>query len=208
MRTTNLRNQLIRLVLLFGTLALAAFLISACNGSSANSSGTSVAGGGSSPTEAYKNLYAAVKSKNVDSIKKQMSKGTLQFAEMVAGQQNKKIEQVLENGFLASTKAPALPPIRDERTNGNMGAVEVWDSQNSRWEDAPFILEDGVWKLAVGNAFQGAWESPGKGQSAREREAANTVSNNMIPAGPNSNANFNGVKPMVPKERPEADAKK
>jgi len=183
-------------------------LISACNGGSANSAGTTVGGGGSSPTEAYKNLYAAVKSKDINAIKKQMSKGSLQFAEMVAGQQNKKIEQVLENGFLASTKSPALPPIRDERINGNMGAVEVWDSQNSRWEDDPFILEDGVWKVAVGNAFQGSWQPPGKGQSIREREATNSVSNTMIPAAPPANANFNGIKPIAPKERPEGNTNK
>ena len=190
-----------------GTLALTAFLINGCKGGSANSSSTS-GGGGSSPTEAYKNLYAAVKSKNIDNIKKQMSKGTLQFAEMAAGQQHKTVDQVLENGFLASTYSPSLPPIRDERIKGNMGAVEVWDSKNSRWEDDPFILEDGAWKLAVGNMFQGSWESPGKGQSFRELEAANAVGNNMIPGASNSNANFNSVKPITPKERPEANAKK
>jgi len=207
MRTTNLRNQFARLFLLACTLTLTAFLINACKGGSANSVSTS-GGGGGSPTEAYKNLFAAVKSKNTADIKKQMSKASLQFAEMAAGQQNKSVDQVLENGFLASTQSPSLPPIRDERVSGNMGAIEVWDSKNSRWEDDPFVLEDGAWKLAVGNMFQGSWKSPGKGQSAREMEAANAAGNNMIPAVPNSNVNFNAIKPIKPKELPQANAKK
>ena len=206
MRTTNLRNQFIRLFLLVFTLVVTAFLINACKGGNANSNSPS--GGGGSPTEAYKNLFAAVKSKNVGDIKKQMSKASLQFAEMAAGQQSKTVDQVLENGFLASTQSPSLPPIRDERISGNMGAIEVWDSKNSRWEDDPFILEDGAWKLAVGNMFQGSWTSPGKGQSLRDMEAANAAGNNMIRAAPNSNVNFNAIKPIRPKELPEANAKK
>ena len=188
------------------TLALTAFLINACKGGSANSGPPT--GGSGSPTEAYKNLFAAVKSKNTGDIKKQMSKATLQFAEMAAGQQKKTIDEVLENGFLSSTQSPSLPPIRDERVSGNMGAVEVWDSKNSRWEDDPFVLEDGGWKLAVGNMFQGSWNSPGKGQSVRDMEAANAAGNNMMPAAPNSNVNFNAIKPIKPKELPEANAKK
>ena len=208
MRTTNLRDQFIRLVLLFGTLALAGFLISACSGSSANGTSTVGAGGGDSPTDAYKNLYTAVKSKNIDNIKKQMSKKTLDFAQSVASRQNSPLEKVFENGFTATTFSPSLPEIRDERVNDNMGAVEVYNSKDSRWEDIPFVKEDGKWKLAVGDLFAGTWNSPGKGRSVREMEASNSASNNMIPAAPNSNANFNGVKPMVPKERPEANAKK
>src|SRR5689334_1458369 len=94
MRTTSLGNQLVRLALLIGALTATASLINACksgtsaNGTAANGSTTdsTTGGGGSSPAEAYKNLCAAVKSKNPDDIKKQMSKSTLQFAQMVAAQ--------------------------------------------------------------------------------------------------------------------------
>ena len=214
MRSTSLRTQFVRLALLFGAVAVTAFFINACksgtsaNGSAANNSavGSTSGGGGSSPTEAYKNLFAAVKSKNSDEIKKQLSKGTLQFAQMVAAQQHKTVDQVVENGFLASTFSPTLPEMRDERINGSNGAVEVFNIKNSQWEDAPFILEDGSWKLAVGNAFQGTWNLPGKPQSAREMEAANAAGKG--PQVANANVNFNAVKPIVPKERPEANVKK
>ena len=72
---------------------------------------------------AYKRLYAAVKAKDSEAIKAAMSKKSLDFAKMAAGQQNKPLEKVLENGFTATTFADSLPQIRDEHVAGDMGAV-------------------------------------------------------------------------------------
>ena len=162
------------------------------------------------PTEAYKALYAAVKSKNTERIKGMMSKKTHAFAEMVAARQNNPIEKVFENGFTATTFAEALPEIRDERVSGEFGAVEVWNAKDKRWEDLGFVYEDGGWKLAIGEMFGGTFKSPGVGRAIKEQEAANAVSNNMIPLTPaNGNANSNSnVKIIVPKERPESNTKK
>jgi hypothetical protein len=77
-----------------------------------------------------------------------------------------------------------------------MGALEVWNSKESKWEDLPFIREESGWKLAVGDIFVGNWKSPGLGRDAKERAAANAVSGNagMINGMSNANlgANFNG----------------
>ncbi len=163
----------------------------------------------SSPTEAYKQLFAAVKSKKTDDIKKMMSKKTQEFAEMVSQRQNTPIEKVFENGFTATTFSETLPEIRDERINAEFGAVEVWNSRDKRWEDLGFVLEDGSWKLAVGEMFAGTFKSPGPGRAIKEAEAANMVSNNMVPAfNVNANANMNSnVKVIVPKERPQANGR-
>ena len=59
-----------------------------------------------------------------------------------------------------------------------MGAVEVWNSRDSKWEDLPFVKEDGMWKLAVGDVFAGSYQSPGMGLDRKEKEAANAVANN------------------------------
>jgi hypothetical protein len=167
-----------------------------------------IAGGGywvltrprpSTPTETYKGLYAAVKGKNTEEIKKWMSKGTIGFAEAVAKQQNKPIESVFENGFTATTFAASMPKMRDERINENMGALEVWNGKDQRWEDLPFIKEEDGWKLAIGDLFGGTYVSPGKGQDAKEREEANKMTNNapQIPQG-----NFNAVNNMKPGKNP------
>ena len=94
-----------------------------------------------------------------------------------------------------------------------MGSVEVWNSKDSRWEDLPFIKEDGSWKLAVGELFAGTFkiEAVGRGRDFREKEAANAQDPNhgLIQGGPpgsnmGTTANAN-IKPIKPK--PEANAK-
>lgn len=172
--------------------------------------GSAVPETGDSPTNAYKKLYAAVKNKNTEEIKANMSKKTQDFAQMAAQRQNVPIEKVFENGFTATTFAEKLPEIRDERINGDFGAVEVWNSKDSRWEDLGFIKEDGSWRLAIGEMFAGTFKSPGKGRDALEKEAANAVSNNLIPLNANISGNFTGkansmsnVEVIKPKERPE-----
>lgn len=172
---------------------------------SQNPSGT-----GDTPSAAYRRLYAAVKSKNTEAIKKEMSKKTQDFAGAAAQRQNTPVEKVFENGFTATTFANSLPEIRDERVNGEMGAVEVWNSKDSRWEDLPFVKEADGWKLAVGDLFAGTFNSPGKGRAAKEQEAANVMSNNMNPANPAGNINSSSVSNttvVVPQAQPNSNAK-
>ena len=159
-----------------------------------------------SPTAAYKRLYAAVKAKNTDAIKKELTEKSIDFGVMFSERSGKTIEQAYENGFTATTFASSLPEIRDERIKGNMGAVEVWNSKDKTWEDLPFIYENGAWKLAVGDIFAGTYEKPSQGRAQREQEAANAAGNstmrevpapdmNSIPAVPsNLNSNTNTVK--------------
>ena len=148
-----------------------------------------------------------MKSKSTDAIKQQMSKQTLDFATAVAQRQNSPVEKVLENGFTATTFSENLPEIRDERVDGPNGAVEVWNSKESKWEDLPFLKEDTGWKLAVGDLFKGTWKSPGKGRAAKEMEAANAMNGGtqprMVPES-NTASNTNAVRKIVPKPMAES----
>ena len=203
----GIRNLIMRSLLFTALLtALLAFML-ACGNTTTGVGGSTTTNG--SPTEAYKQLYAAVKAKNTEQIKAVMSKKTHAFAEMVAARQNDPVEKVFENGFTATTFAESLPEIRDERVSGEFGAVEVWNAKDKRWEDLGFIYEDGAWKLAVGEMFGGTFQSPGKGRAIKEQEAANLMNNNLVPAVPtNGNANGNAnVKVIVPKERPPSNTK-
>jgi len=161
------KNKIIGILLLS-----AAFLSLACTNQAANQTAKS-GEKASTPTEAYKMLFAAVKAKDTEKIKQLMSKSSLGLAEFSGSQQKKPIEKILENGFVATTLADSLTEIRDERIKDNFGAIEVHNPKEKRWEDLPFILEDGGWKLAVGDVFQDKYKSPGKGRAQIEREAAN-----------------------------------
>lgn len=97
-----------------------------------------------SPTEAYKMLYKAVKSKKPDEIKKWISQGTLALSEARANMEKSSVEKIIANGFTETTFSASLPQIRDERINGDFGAIEVWNEKRRLWEDLPFIKEASV----------------------------------------------------------------
>lgn len=169
--------------------------------------GGSLSGGADSPTAAYKKLYEAVKAKDTEAIKAQMTKKTQEFAMMVSQRNNTAPEKVFENGLTATTFAAKLPEIRDERINGDMAAIEVWNERDKLWEDLGFMKEDGAWKLAIGEMWAGTYKSPGMGRDRKEKEAANSMGNNMIRIDPPSNVNVTAVKPIERQEPPAANAK-
>jgi hypothetical protein len=192
-----------RIILLTLLLTIIGLLGFACGGGgSENKADATATAVGGSPTDTYKQLYAAVKSKNIDTIKQQLSKPTLDFATAVSQRQNSPVEKVLENGFTATTFSENLPEIRDERIDGSNGAIEVWNSKESKWEDLPFVKEETGWKLAIGELFKGSWKSPGKGRALREMEAANAINGGSQPrVEPNSNtaSNSRPIQKIVPK---------
>lgn len=148
---------------------------------------------GETPTAAYKRLYAAVKSKDTEAIKVEMTEDTINLASVVSQRNKTPIEKVFENGFTATTFADSLPEIRDERVNCNMGAVEVWNAKDRLWEDLPFVLVNGKWKVAFGELFKDTYRSPGKGRARKEAEAANAARANEPTV--NSNVNTNNPVP-------------
>jgi hypothetical protein len=150
-------------------------------------------GNAQTPSEAYRMLFAAVKSQDSAKIKSMLSEGSMGLAQMASGQQKKPVEEIIKNGFTETTFVDNYPQMRDERVKGNFGAVEVWNETRKQWDDIPFILEGGSWKAAFGDAFANKWQSPGKGQAIIEAEAANANNPNlMIKKMPDANANTNG----------------
>lgn len=133
-------------------------------------------------------LYAAVKAKDMAKVKKMMTKGSLDLAQFNADRQKITLEKSLENGLVAPTLADTIE-MRDERIKDNFGAVEVYNPMDKRWEDLPFMYEDGSWKLAVGNLFSGTFKSPGEGQAEKERKASGGGIP-MMPPSANSSGNL------------------
>jgi hypothetical protein len=174
---------MLRILLLFTLLSVIAVGFACGGGENTNSTAPIVGGGGPSPTEAYKMLFAAVKAKDIDGIKKMLTQKTIEFGAMAAQRNNTPIEKMYENGFTATTFSEKLPEMRDERIKENMGALEVWNAKDRKWEDLPFINEDGGWKLAVGDLFADTYKSPGRGLDALEKEAANKVANAAMTPG-------------------------
>ncbi|MEP6923723.1 MAG: hypothetical protein ABI954_04590 [Pyrinomonadaceae bacterium] len=193
----------IKLGILICTILLAAAFAGCQNTQTAAT--TSAAPAANTPTEAYKNLYAAVKSQKTENIKQNMSTTTQQFAEAMSQMQKKTVEEMYKNGLIESTMSPNLPSMRDERVKDNFGALEV-QNPNGTWQDVPFVKEDGNWKLAVGDLFKNTYVSPGKPAAQAN---ANTQTPQMLPV-PSSNANtMSNVKVMpLPNVKPDPNAQK
>ena len=210
MKKMKFYQKLIVLALLFSFIAFGA----ACQKQSAENTSTDAAPTASptaaapavatvpgmmTPTESYKKLFAAVKNKNNADIKLILSKQTQGFAEAVSGQQKSSVDEVLKNGFTGTTFAEKLPEMRDERIKGNMGALEVYNEKEKKWEDLPFVLEDGGWRLAIGDIFSGSYTSPGKGRAQIEFEASNKTMELQVPNLNGSVTNSNPAnKPAAP----------
>jgi hypothetical protein len=121
-----------------------------------------------SPIATFTRLFNAVKAKDTHGIKNEMSKATMRFAESVAEQKKQNVEQILKNGFYASTITKKLPKMRDERIKDNYASLEVWVTKEQKWEDINFVFENGDWKIAVGDVFAGTFKSPGMSEIVRK----------------------------------------
>lgn len=100
-----------------------------------------------SPTETLKALNEAAKKKDVEGIKRELSKGTLELLEQSAQRQKRTVDELL----LEDQGAPfeELPEMRNEQIEGDTATVEVKNRLTDTYEKVPFVKENGEWKLAL-----------------------------------------------------------
>lgn len=99
-----------------------------------------------SPTETLKAFSKATKSKNAETIKGFLSEGSMKMIEKSAKEQNKTVEQILTEGEDGTNGKE--PVIRNEKINADTATVEVRNEVFGRYDEMPFVKEDGVWKIA------------------------------------------------------------
>ena len=87
----NTKFKFMRSITLLSLSVIIGIIGIACGSQNPPSTGNAT---GDTPTAAYKRLYSAVKSRNTDAIKKEMSKKTQDFAGAAAQRQNTPIEKV------------------------------------------------------------------------------------------------------------------
>lgn len=111
---------------------------------SSNASGT--------PSDAYKAAYAARKNKDIDALKKIMSKDVLEFLTMIGGADEKKkksLDDMLRE--LCDQPQAATAEARNEKIDGDKATVEYLDDEG-QWRPMDFVKEDGAWKLTIDKA--------------------------------------------------------
>jgi hypothetical protein len=126
--------------------------------SEANSHPTSFPQAGS-PTDTIKSYYEAVRMKDVERIKKILSKGTLEMIEAYAKSQNKTIDESMKSGFSDDPDFYETPEMRNEKIQGDKATIEVKNEKTGKWETVPFVKEDDDWKIALDLMFRDAMKA-------------------------------------------------
>ena len=157
-------------------LALAAFIFAACQ-SAANNQPLS-------PTETMRASDDAAKRKDVEAIKKFVSKGTLEALDQSAKEQNTTVDELLKD-FL-DVPAQQLPEIRNEKITGDTATIEIKNNATNDWETMPFVKENGIWKVAY-DKFEEAIRK--RNEEISEMPAGNVpINNGNAPPAKQSNA--------------------
>lgn len=99
------------------------------------------------PAATLKALSEASQKKDIEGIKRYLSKGTLDRLEEGAKEQKKTADELLreENG----APFPKVPELGKEEISGDTATLEVKNTETNEFEKLPFVKEDGMWKVAI-----------------------------------------------------------
>lgn len=97
----------------------------------------------STPTEVYKFAHKARKNKDMEGLKKVMSKEALEFFAIFSD------DGSLDQGLMKMTETPqaATDESRNEKISGDTATLEYPDAQG-KWKTIDFVRENGEWKLS------------------------------------------------------------
>ncbi len=111
--------------------------------------------GSSSPTATFKTFYEAQKKKDVEGMKKTLSKGSLAMMEKAAKEQNKTVDKALSEGFDSpGAKTDKMPETRNEKIDGDNATLEVQNDETKKWDKVYFVKEDKDWKIALDKTIE------------------------------------------------------
>lgn len=113
-----------------------AFIAPACSGPSSAQSGAS-------PTATMNAYYDALKTKDVEAVKKTVSRGYLTLLEEAGVSAERAFRPMMD-------RLPAArPELRNEKIDGDRATLEMRNEEAGRWDTVNFVKEDGAWKIAL-----------------------------------------------------------
>jgi hypothetical protein len=118
-------------------LALCALFIAGCG----------MLGMSKSPTDALKGLHEASKKRDVEGIKKHLSKGTLKILDNAALAEKTTADELLKKD--GGAPMAELPEIYGEKIEGDTAYVEIKNNITGEREKMPLVKEEGEWKIAL-----------------------------------------------------------
>ena len=100
-----------------------------------------------SPEATFKAFYEAALGRDVEGMKKRLSKSSLDYFEEMARAARKSTDEGLRAD--AEAMGQRMPETRNEKIEGDAATLEFRNEVTGRWETVAFVREDGAWKLAL-----------------------------------------------------------
>ena len=107
----------------------------------------------STPTDSYKTAYALREKKDVEGLKRVMSKDVMEFFEMMAKEEKKTVNEELAQMF--EKPQAKSPEVRNEKITGDTATIEYLDADGS-WKPMDFVKEGSDWKMTIPKAEKSA----------------------------------------------------
>ncbi|MEO8074147.1 MAG: hypothetical protein ABI686_12990 [Acidobacteriota bacterium] len=133
-----------------------------------------------SPTTTLKNFIEASKTKDIETIKKLLSKSTIESIKKAADAQSTTVDEILLDEILLKdngTPLKELPETRNEIIEGETAAVEVKNKITGEFETIPFVKEDSIWKIALDKFMRDLLEKQKQTADAPSSSADNPAAN-------------------------------
>ena len=100
-----------------------------------------------SPTETLKAYYEAASKKDIPTVKKYLSQGTMKFMEEGAKKMGKSVDEMFKEGAAASPPT-VTPTFSNEKINGDNATVDI-SAPGQPTVTMPLVKEGGEWKIAI-----------------------------------------------------------
>lgn len=133
------------------------------------------------PSGALRSYIEAQQKGDIATMKRLLSRGSIEFIDKNAKLQNRGVDDVLRDE--TKVKIASVPAMRNERIDGDTATVEVLNETTGSYDLVyPFVREDGMWKLARDKQIESILK--------RANEAREKLVNDVVNASRgNSNSN-------------------
>ena len=99
----------------------------------------------STPLETLKAYTAAIKKKDLTTMKLLLSANSIKMAEQEAKAQNVTLDEIVKRETLFRENQSTVE-FRNEKIDGERATIEMKDSFDT-WNTVPFVREEGIWKI-------------------------------------------------------------
>jgi hypothetical protein len=109
------------------------------------------------PTDAYKTAYAMREKKDVEGMKKVMSKDVLDFLTDIGKEDKKSADDMIKEMF--DQPQAKTPESKDEKITGDTATLQYKD-ETGVWRTMDFIKDGSDWKLTIPKADKAGADGP------------------------------------------------